>query len=72
MSILTGNHARPYFASGTPYAAWAHRHGTRAATDAEMRAEYGCTLGEFMHAWRELKAGEWQRWLADKRKGRAA
>lgn len=75
MIIATGNAARPFYATGTPWAAWDYRHGTRPATDAEMLAEYGCTREAFLHAWRELSGkrfGEWQPWLAARRKGRAA
>jgi len=69
--ILTGNAAAALFRPGTPYGQWQNGiAGHRYASDAEVRAEFGCTRDTWMKAWRELKPGEWQVWL--KQHSRAA
>ena len=41
----------------------------RWASDAEVRAEYGVSLAEFLKRWREMKRWEWQAWIADRKSG---
>lgn len=60
-TIATGREAR-----GTPWAQWWYRNGHRMATEAETRAEYGCSPEAWLAAWRELsgkRANEWVPWL---------
>lgn len=40
----------------------------RWATDAEVRAEFGVSLVEFVQRWREMKRDAWVMWLEAQRK----